>query len=420
MSLKQSTDSKPSLSEKRRLNVADWFKSIPLVGALAILIVVNLGLVLLDPIKKIDVDSLPTIRTWSYWAAQDYRSLPKAPDIVFVGSSVMMHPTWWQEAAYRNKDVDLVADHVSHYSEDMIRKYAGIANLRCFNFGLPGAVPSDGYMITKALFKDERKPKIVVIGMVPRDMVDNDFGHAASSRHYHYLSRFVDKSGLEPLAVPNIWERPQYWVNDFIYFKGKGQPIQQVLRYSVEQACKPVLSSLPGSPLDHVTDEDRKFAMHRAELEKGVWVAHPTTPYFYAAIADADCMKRYATPNNELFENQKTWLEMNLKALKEENIKVLLINMPVTSIALRCMRDGVYDRHVKTLKTLASKYDCDYLDAQASGKFGPKDFTDWAHMDASGGETLHALIAEFIAGKKPLVSRLAGTSSVATKERNQL
>jgi hypothetical protein len=189
----------------------------------------------------------------------------------------------------------------------------------------------------------------------------------------------------------------------------------------VEQLLKPVLTKLPASPLDHVTDEDRKFAMHRAELEKGVWVAHPTTPYFYAAIADADCMMRYATPNNELFENQKTWLEMNLKTLKEENIKVLLINMPVTSMALRCMRDGVYDRHVKTLKTLASKYDFDFLDAQAEGKFGPQDFTDWAHMDASGGEQLHAMIAKFVASKKPLVARLSGAaSSVAAKQPNQL
>jgi hypothetical protein len=131
-------------------------------------------------------------------------------------------------------------------------------------------------------------------------------------------------------------------------------------------------------------------------------------------------MKRYATPNNELFENQKAWLELNLKALKEENIKVLLVNMPVTSMALRCMRDGVYDRHVDTLKTLASKYDCNYLDAQATGKFGPRDFTDWAHMDASGGEILHAMIAEFIASKEPLVSRLSDTSSVAAKKSNQL
>jgi len=397
----------------------NWLKSVPIVGALLLLVAVNVGLLVWDPIKKIDTQSLDTIRTWSYWAAQDYRDRAKAPDVVYVGSSVMMHPTWWQEAAYRNKDVDLVADHNSHYAEAMLKKSTGL-DLSCFNFGLPGAVPSDGYMITKAMFKDDRKPKVVVIGMVPRDMVDNDFGHAASSRHYRYLSRFVDCSGLEPLAVPNIWERPQYWVNDYIYFKGKSQPIQQVMRHDVEQVLKPVLTSLPKSPLDRVTDEDRKFAMHRAELEKGVWVAHPVTPYHYADVADRDCMLRYATPNNELFENQKTWLEMNLKALRGENIDVVVVNMPVTSLALRCMKDNVYDRHVDTLKTLAKKYDCGYLDAQATGKFEPMDFTDWAHMDASGGEKLHAIIAEYIATKKNLVAKLSGTSSsVAASQQSQ-
>jgi hypothetical protein len=397
----------------------NWFKTVPILGALIILVGANIALLLGDPIKKIDVDSLPTIRTWSYWAAQDYREKPKAPDVVYVGSSVMMHPTWWQEAAYRGKDLDLVADHTSHYAEDQLKKYTGIRDLSCFKFGLPGAVPSDGYKITNEHFKGDRKPKVVVIGMVPRDMVDNDFGHAASSRHYRYLCRFVDQTGLEPLAVPNVWERPQYWVNDYIYFKGKSQPIQQVMRHGVEQFLAPVLKNLPGSPLDRVTDEDRKFAMHRAELEKGVWVAHPTTPYHYADVADADCMMRYATPNNELFENQKTWLEMNLKALRSEGIDVVLVNMPVTSLALRCMRDNVYDRHVDTLKSLANKYDCGYFDAQATAKFEPQDFTDWAHMDASGGEKLHALIAEYVASQKRFVAHLSGDSSESVANKAQ-
>jgi hypothetical protein len=130
-------------------------------------------------------------------------------------------------------------------------------------------------------------------------------------------------------------------------------------------------------------------------------------------------MMRYATPNNELFENQKTWLEMNLKALRGEGIDVVLVNMPVTSLALRCMRDNVYDRHVGTLKSLAQKYDCGFFDAQATAKFDPQDFTDWAHMDASGGEKLHALIAEYIASQKRLVAHLAGGGSESVANRDQ-
>ncbi|MBX9666248.1 MAG: hypothetical protein K2X93_01460 [Candidatus Obscuribacterales bacterium] len=395
---------------------------IPIVGALFILVFANIALLIFDPIKRVDADSLPTIRSWVYWAATDYRQRQKTPDVVYLGSSVMMHPTWWQEATFRNKDVDLVADHTSHYGESMIGKYSGVNNLSCFNFGLPGAVPSDAYMIVKSLFKEEKKPKLVVLGMVPRDMVDNDFSHAGSSRHYRYLSRFVDTTGMEELAVPNIWERPQYWVNDFLYLKGKSQPIQQVARHEAESLLAPALKSLPGSPLDRVTDEDRKFAMHHAELEKGVWVAHPTTPYFYVEAADADCLKRYATPNNELFQNQKTWLDMTLKALKDDNIEVLVVNFPVTNMALRCMRDGVYDRHVSTLKAMAAKYDFGFLDAQASGKFLPEDFTDWAHMDASGGEKVHDLIGQYIGSKQKLVAKLgsAASTSVAGKEHNQL
>src|SRR5579885_449510 len=98
-------------------------RNIQLVGAVLVFAAMNFALVLIDPIKHIDADSLPAIRTWVWWATNDYKNQSKAPDVVLLGSSVMMHPTWWQEAAFRQQDVDLVVDHESRYFEALLKKY---------------------------------------------------------------------------------------------------------------------------------------------------------------------------------------------------------------------------------------------------------------------------------------------------------
>jgi len=336
---------------------------------------------------------------------------------------VMMHPTWWQEAAFRQQDVDLVVDHESRYFEALLKKYARLNNMRAFNFGLPGAMASDDCIIAKTLFCGEHKPKIVVIGTTPRDFIDNRFSHAASSRHYRYLSRFTDDGKLVDLAMPQWWQRIDYYVNSLLYFKGKAQPVQQLLTHEATSLLSPILKSLPPSPLEQVSEEDRKFAMHRAEIQKGVFVAHPTSPYNYVDAVE-DCFSRYKTANDPLYNNQRQWFDMCLETLKERGIDVVIVNMPVTSTAQRCMRDGVYARHVDMLKAMAQKYNFAFLDANEEYQkhADQYDFTDWAHMNASGGAKLHDIIARFIASQNALVACLSNDEengmSVTKNTRN--
>jgi hypothetical protein len=389
----------------------------PIVGAVLLLLVINVVLISVNPLKSVDPESLPAARSWVWWATQDFKQRTNPPNVVLLGSSAMMHPVWLQEAAYRNKDVDLAVDHSSHYLESVIEKDAPGTHPNCFNFALPGSMVSDDYMILRAMLTGERKPEIAVIGLTPREFVDNKFNCAASSKHYQYLSRFTKTDDLVALSMPQLWQRSTWLMNDLVYFKGKSQHAKIAASEWLKTQLHPFLLNVPDSPLNRTADLDRRFASWQQEIEKGVWIAHPTGPYHYMEVA-FDCIRRHKSPNNPLYENQKRWLEMCLEICRKEGIKPVLVNMPVTPEGRRLISPAILDRHLITLKSEAERWHCDFLNADIANYYENEDFTDWAHMDASGGEKVLRLIGEYIASRKGLVASLSsGNRSIATQGR---
>ncbi len=409
-----SQDSKNFLQRLRYLASAS-----PVPWALALLVMANLGFGLWDPLKDVDPNSLLVARNWVWWASHEFTSKERPPQIAVLGSSVIMHPLWLQEAVYRQADVDLIADHRSQFLEHVIKQNAPVKNAECFNFALPGSMCSDDFMVVRSMFKGTRKPDIVVVALTPRDMMDNRFNGAISSRHYQYLSRFTDTSWFNDLAMPQFSQKVDYCVNRAVYFKGTGASIPVIASQYLRAYVGPLLAPLGPSPLDKKTEEDRRFALYQPQVEKGLFVAHPNVPDHF--IDDQPGMKsRFKTPNDAVFFNQRQWLHLCLEGCKKENIKVLLVNMPLSPMAMAIVPPAVYSRHIECLKEAAAKWDCALLDANVPGEYTALDFSDWAHMDASGGEKVLTAIGKAIASNVQMVARLnsPASSQIAGKPAN--
>jgi hypothetical protein len=395
------------------------FKEIPFLGAIVLVLIVNLALASSNPFKAVDPEKLPSIHGWAYWATKDLLTRQDKPNVVVFGSSAVMQPLWWQEAAYRGSDVDLVSDHQSRYLGHVIQKYSPATSPNCFNFALPGAMPSDEYMIIQTMIKSNRQPKIIVMGLHPRDLMDNSFNCAASSKHYQYLSRYNPDlaTSLLNLSMPQLWRRLAYQVESLLFLRQKKSEVQLVVSEEIESAEHPWLSCLPESPLSATDLKDKKLAIYVDEIEKGVWIAHPTSPYQYVD-ATFDCVRRFKKTNNELFVNQKAWLEMSLAACRKAGIGVVLVNMPRTEILSRVMPPGTYERHVQLIKSLAESYGDAYLDIDVSGRYRLDDYTDWIHMNAGGGRKVLDAIGEFIGKDNALAALISpDNTALATKER---
>lgn len=323
----------------------------------------------------------------------------------------MMNPVWENEADYLNKDVDIVADRSVRYLDAAIESRLGRCKASSFNFALPGAMLSDDYMVLRTiLLKRDRKPNVIVLGLSPRDFVDNGFTCAASSEHYRYLSRFTDTSDLVELAMPHPWQRFTHYLHTFCYFEGKKADFQ----VAMSSLLKNEMTALLGSPGSSKAPVEARKAIYQTELEKGLWLAHPRGADHYDQMEDKKLRKTLA--NKEGCDNQRKWYEMTLELCKRENIRVIVVNMPLTATNINLFGSGVYQNCMEVMASIARKYDASFLDLQKTGRFEMADFTDMCHMDASGGKKALDLIANSLVNERPLRQRLEGDATVELSE----
>jgi hypothetical protein len=115
------------------------------------LLVVDFALVAVNPFGKVDPRRLPSPHSWEWWRTKSYLSADKAPDVVLLGSSLVMIPTPMLDADYLNKTLDCVHHDHSIYMQDRLGDSVGVKDLSCINLGLPGGMISDDYMVARYL-----------------------------------------------------------------------------------------------------------------------------------------------------------------------------------------------------------------------------------------------------------------------------
>lgn len=392
-----------NLSAKFKGIVSVLFRSTTFYAVLLV-VLANLVVSTIRPFDKVDPEALPSAKSWVYWATQEFLQKRDHPQVVMIGSSLVMNATWLQEAAHLNKDVDIVANHRTSYLESVIKKYLPAFNAQCYNFGLPGSMMSDDYMVIRALFRGEHKPAIAVIGLGPRDLMDCRFNCAASSKHFQYLERYSDTHDIVNLTMPQFWQRVNFVVKEFDYFVGKKWNLQIAAGETARNFFAPVIGSISREgPLEFSNESN-----YRLEIAKGVWIAHPSQASYFFLDNTAEWKRRHRRTNDDLFNNQARFLDLALQTCRREGIEPLIVNMPIMDASRNTMHPAIYPRHVALLKNMADKYNCVYIDTNELATFVPEDFTDTCHMDASGGRKLLDVVGAAIGQHAQLAARIAG------------
>lgn len=398
----------------------DALKRSPVLIALILVAVLNVFLNVKDPFGRVDPNTIPSAKHWAYWTTQDFLKEEAAPDVVLLGSSIFMNPLWMLEAEHLNRKVDIVVERRSHYLEDAIKKYLPDTNLRCFNFALPGAMVSDDYMIVRTLFKEGKTPKVVVLGLTPLDMTDDDFYCAVSSTHYKYLSRFTRTRDLLDLAMPKPWQRTEFLVNEGLYMAGRKHDVQGSVIGSMRKGMSGYLGPLSAQPLSSKEKGDVKDAIYQDEVAPGIWLAQPVGIDYYNDNSK-NFKKRYRFATPERCQIKMAWLKKCIDLCKEKGIEPLIVNVALPQPALTILPDGVHDALVKKVENMAKEEGVAYIDLQKTGAFDIKDFTDSCHMDASGGRKVMDFVAREIGKDTRLSTALVGQDSqIAGKARGEM
>ncbi|MBU6452982.1 MAG: DUF1574 domain-containing protein [Cyanobacteria bacterium REEB67] len=339
--------------------------------------------------------------TWTTWAIKDFLSRPKTPDVVFLGSSLMLVPLDGVDADYTNKTIDGAAHHRSLFFEDHFKKYSG-QTVNSFNFALPGEMPSDAYLITRFLLEGRKAPKVLVYGVGPRDFMDNLLPSPSATDPFQYLSRFGDWSDHASLIVPDWQERFNFELTRLVYTYGQ----RSQLALDANRIVDSVLNKICPKPPSKLSDLEL-YALRRTnmpdyrpfEVAPNTCLFRPTTDATRPKFLDNidEYKKRYKTLKMETFNGQMSFLNDILAIAKQRDIHVMLYAMPITEINRGLLSDKSWELYRSRLRQIAARSGASFIDVQEGGTFKFADFQDTVHLHSGGGAKLLDLMAKTIA-----------------------
>ncbi|MBX9947864.1 MAG: hypothetical protein K2Y39_01750 [Candidatus Obscuribacterales bacterium] len=354
------------------------------------------------------------IKTWTGWAVEDFLSDKQGrPQFVFMGSSLVLVPVAGVDADYLNHPIDGSHHHNSQYFEDQFKRHTGM-KVKTFNFGLPGEMPSDAFLITKFLLKGEKRPDVIVYGVGPRDFMDSLLPSPAATDPYQYLSRFGDVTSHRHLIAPEWDQRLNFELAQLVYPYGHKYDMSVSTERAVTQAINEWLPKPKTDKPFTIQDRRTLFPYYKQmEITSNEAFFRPTTPEtrtFDNANLN-EYKKRYARLNWRTYCHQMKFLADLMNSARERGTQVILISMPITDINRDLLEKGTWDSYKKSLKVLAQSKDATFIDLGDSKQFATSDFMDTVHLHSGGGMKLLDIVAERAAKDRKVMSALDPTNS---------
>lgn len=325
-----------------------------------------------------------SVLSWTGWTIKQFLEHDQRPNVVFLGSSLVLVPLDGVDADYLNCKIDGSQHHHSAYFEHRWQELTG-KNLSTYTFALPGEMPSDAYLIVKNLLKGDKKPDVIVYGVGPRDFLDNLLPSPSATDPYKYLSRF---GPIEPIAsrVMSDWqERMDFELGRLFSLYGNREHLSA-------QANRLASSLLP--QLFHVGKElnlDERHVIlpdyHPCEVCKGQAFFRPTNGQT-EKFADnlGEYKKRYAALKWNTYLTQMEFFADTLSEARSNGIKTVVVAMPITDLNRSILSDKSWMAYRNGVLAMAKQKGATIVDLSESPLFSRADFMDTVHLHAAGGK----------------------------------
>jgi hypothetical protein len=393
----------------------------PVLWAAVIFCTINLVAAAVNPPVVISPGKFPTRTTWEWLRTNSYLTAEKTPDVVLMGSSLMMIPLTLVDADFSGQTLDAVDHPQSVYLEQLLEKQLGRSGISCFNFALPGGMISDDYLIAKSLLTTGQKPKVIVLGLALRDFIDNGVGCAADTPTYQFFRHFLPLDDVQDLAVNTLGARLEYWQNQLIFLWNKRMELQALAAAQLQDTLSSLMPGITSNGRPEFADSATIEApsqnvnsnqLAAKEVRRGTFLiaANLRVPF---QDNSREYKNRYRTSNRQLFDCQKIFLNRLLELTDAAGITTIIVNMPLTQQNMNLMPPGSYSEYKQSLMATASAHRTTVIDLNRSPEFPQEYFNDTAHMNGIGGRKLATEICNAICGDRSLSRNLSAENKTA-------
>jgi hypothetical protein len=373
--------------------------------AFAGIVALDIGLRLTQDVVTLDRYNAPN-RSWIWWAAKQFKEEQKRPDVVLLGSSLMMAALHGGDATYLNAPQNVTLHHKATYLETLLGEKLH-QPINIFAFAIGGQMVSDAYAISSTMLRGDKKPDTIVYGVAPRDFMDNMLASPASTETFRFMNRLGGLKEEAFAARTTFWEKVEYSVErvsflydhrlDFVYLQQKYD--------------RSLLSALL-----HIKDLDyvqtpfplRKIAMAQMPEDTGpneIMILPYSGKEKYEDNTP-EYRSRYRSFNQKKFNAQLAFLDKLGNFCKQEGINLVLVNMPLTTDNVGLMPPGLYDKYLSSLQTASTTYGARVVDLNQPQVFEKACFADSVHLNGRGGKLFFEQLADRLAADSMLaVSR---------------
>lgn len=360
---------------------------------------------------------------WIWWVTRTYLSEKKQPDVVLLGSSQMGSAIFSAEAEHRGTVVDTTDQReVTRLTSELSER--GLGNPTVFNFSMGGAMVSDHFLLASALFRRPDKPRLAIIGVNPRDFMDNSLSAANCTDSFHFLTPYVK---LGKLAAASFDD----WFGLFDYKLKQYLPLKQTLTLlngdkppslgNVATFTNPEGKGKRETGNRNAGDSAAGAALalqaisgSAGDVKHGEWALPATPPYLYMDNSK-EYIKRYKSTRARCYEGQKAYFLELLSLLHKEGIKTVVIGMP----SQKCNRDllpaSFWISFRQFLRDSSFENKATYVDLFDDPRFlADKDYLDTVHLNRWGGGKLVDVMADTVASKADLASALQKSNAIGS------
>lgn len=383
--------SSSSINNQRAWHLPIFFKSAALTALLFFLVIDLCVRVTFHP----DVYQLPN-HSFIWWSVADYRRLKHIPETLIFGSSLMLAVVNDGDATYLNRAIDSNLHHQSFCLKDYCEsKVAGTHSN--FSFAVGGQMASDVYAIAKTLIHSTNSPKLIIWGIAPRDFVDAAFREPISSDTAKYMNKISQTSTIpsEHTSLPfyiekglvqisNIFARKEDFVS--IANEATGTLLRQLSKTTNIPQVKSLKVADRSAPPRNSENRDGKDLITSACTNGSEHLLDNAQEY----------RTRYIPFRPKSFNRQLQYYEKFLDYVDALKVKVLLVNMPLTSSNISLMPPGIYSLYLNRIKRIARNHSAQFYDFNDGNLFSEKDFLDPVHLNGKGGEKFVQILSSRI------------------------
>lgn len=312
-------------------------------------------------------------------AVNGFNQLHGRPDVVLVGSSLIMYPFWAMDKAKNPRIPDIF-----HHHDSLMLKEALAGKLHkpvsVYSLAIFGQMASDAYIYMNEYLKGDKTPSYVVLGIAPRDFHDANLASPMSTLTFQRLVGLENFSKYANAYLPRWEEKAEFVASHMCFFYGKRLRLQ----HEVDKAVTKVLDAVTKGQANAGERSDA----NASKTGGGSGFMMGGTPEERWQNSLDEYRGRYRNIADKDLSVQMGFLKKSLDVCGERGIRVILVNMPLTQANRELFPPDFYRRFREQIGKIASRPGVKMIDLGESEDFVRQDYWDTTHLNHAGGYKL--------------------------------